>query len=133
MTFTGGLTLKANSSIEITLSGGEADDIAISIPTADASTRERRPIDSSLANAAVEQPSCCPGGVCADGSTCPPGCCEPTQQFAKLIDAPDAGLGLQQMLGSAGMVFVALVFFLLGSVFGPEVQALLARFVGSSR
>ncbi len=135
MTFTGGLTLKANSSIEITLSGGEADDIAIAIPpaTADATSRERRPIDSSLADAVVQQPSCCPGGVCADGSTCPPGCCEPTQQFGKQVNASDAGLGPHQMLGSAGMAFVALLFFLLGSVFGPEVQALLARFVSSSR
>jgi hypothetical protein len=31
------------------------------------------------------------------------------------------------------MAVVALLFFLLGTVFGPEVQALLARFVGSSR
>lgn len=125
LTFTGGLTLKANSSIQITLGGGEADDFSITIPpTADATSRERRPI---------EQPSCCPGGVCADGSTCPPGCCQPAQQLGKQVEESSAGLGPQQMLSSAGMAVVALLFFLLGTVFGPEVQALLARFVGSSR
>jgi hypothetical protein len=70
--------------------------------------------------------------VCADGSTCPPGCCEPAQQFGKQVDESGAGLGPQQLLSSAGMAFVALLFFLLGSIFGPEVQALLAGFVGSS-
>ena len=111
-----------------------AEAVAIDVLPVDADSRQRRQIDAGLSGASgMEEEECCPGGVCDDGRCCPPGtsCCQP-ETAKELQDTGGAGLAVQHMLGSTGMALVAVLFFFLGSVFGPQMQLMLARLAGSS-
>ena len=128
ITFTGGLTLAKGQSLTVTLGGGDYElNMAATAAICDGTLRQRRPAwtgasrdeddDSAGASCCVPGSACCPGGVCG-----PDGSCFMPSEGGKA--ATQQQQPLSQISGIT-MAVGAFLMFLLGSLLGPKLQALL--------
>ena len=137
ITFTGGLTLAKGQSLSVTIGGGDYElrmAASSSTTTCDSTLRQRRPAwtgapreeqNDLSASCCVPGSACCPGGVCGpDGS-----CCMPETGDGKMMATQPQPLS--QISGLA-MAMGAVLMFVLGSLLGPKLQALLDLVFGQS-